>query len=215
MRLGCACRPATCSINLMRHAGKTMQTPALTIWIAGSSGCGVLCLKLIVEISSHSICEPRSNRAKPKPFSAVRPRSPCKGRHGPRRIGSPKQMFMHSAKISRSDVSGITYKQTRSPQHRAMKRSQAYQVQAVAVALGVAMPAMGFYQVRELLAALLIFSVLFGAVGMALLILCLIQEVALKGVTCLEACVAYVRAWHSGISGQPTKDHALRISRWN
>ena len=97
-----------------------------------------------------------------------------------------------------------------------MKQGHHYQVpRAVLATIGVALAAVGFYQVRELLAALLIFSVFFGAVGMALLTLFFIQEVALKGVTRLEERVAYVRAWHSGVSGEPAKDHILRSSRWN
>jgi hypothetical protein len=82
-------------------------------------------------------------------------------------------MFIHGAKISRSDVSAIAYKQTRSPRPWTMKRSNSHQVQAVVGALGVAVAAMRFYQVRELLAALLIFSLIFCIVGMALLILIL------------------------------------------
>ncbi len=118
--------------------------------------------------------------------------------------------------MSRPDVSGITYKQLRSPQNVNMERGYHYQIsRAVLATIGVSLAAVGSYQVRELLAALLIFSVFFGAVGMALLILFLIQEVALKGVTRLEERVAYVRAWHSGVSGQPAKDHILRGSRWN
>ena len=124
-------------------------------------------------------------------------------------------MFIHGLKISRSDVSAMAYKQTRSPQPWTMKRSHSHQVQAVVGALGVAVAAMRFYQVRELLAALLIFSLLFAAVGIALLILFLIHEAALKGVNCIEARVVCVRAWHSGVIGHPIKDHVLRGSRWN
>ena len=125
-------------------------------------------------------------------------------------------MFTQYGKVSRPDVSGITYKHLRSAQYRAMKQGHHYQIPStVLAAIGVAIAAVEFYQVRELLAALLIFSVLFGAVGMTLLILFLIQEVALKGVTRLEARVAYVRARLSDVSGQPGKDHVLRSSRWN
>jgi hypothetical protein len=117
-------------------------------------------------------------------------------------------MFIHGAKISRSDVSAMAYKQTRSPQPWTMKRSHSHQVQAVVGALGVAVAAMRFYQMRELLAALLIFSLIFCIVGMALLILFLIQEVTLKGLSRIEARVAYVCAGHSGVSSKPDKDQS-------
>jgi hypothetical protein len=47
--------------------------------------------------------------------------------------------------------------------------------------MGIAIVAIGFYRVRELVAALIIFSVLFGILGIALLTLFLIQELVLKG----------------------------------
>lgn len=95
-----------------------------------------------------------------------------------------------------------------------MKQGHHYQIpKAVPAVIGVAIAAVGFYRVRELLAALLIFSVLFSAVGMGLLILFFVQEVALKGVTRLEARLPYLRAWHSAVSGQAGKDHVLRSSR--
>jgi hypothetical protein len=97
-----------------------------------------------------------------------------------------------------------------------MKRSDPYKVaKAVVGTIAVALTTMAFYPVREFLAALLIFSVLFGAVGIALLILFLIQELALKGVTQLEARLACVRARHAAISGQRGDDHVLRSPRWN
>ena len=124
-------------------------------------------------------------------------------------------MFTQYGKVSRPDVSGITYKHLRSAQYRAMKQGHHYQIPStVLAAIGVAIAAVEFYQVRELLAELLIFSVLFIAMGMALLILFLIQEVALKGMARLEARMAYVHAWRSGASGMPAKYHVLRSSRW-
>ncbi len=82
-------------------------------------------------------------------------------------------------------------------------------------AIALAIAAIGFFQVRELLAALLIFSVLFCAGALAFFILFFIEEVAFKGVARFEAGVAHVRAWHSGALVQPGKDHQLRGSRWN
>ncbi len=102
------------------------------------------------------------------------------------------------------------------PQNVDMEQDRHYQIStAVLATIGVALAAVGFYQVRELLAALLIFSLLFATVGIAVLILFLIHEAALKGVNCIEARMVCVRAWHSGVSGQPGKDHVLRGSRWN
>jgi hypothetical protein len=77
-----------------------------------------------------------------------------------------------------------------------MKRGHAFQVEAAVGAIGLTVAAIGFYEVRELLAALVIFTVLFGSLGVAIVILFLIQELALKGVTRLEACLAGVRARH-------------------
>jgi len=61
---------------------------------------------------------------------------------------------------------------------------------ATAVILGSSLAAAEFYPVRELAAALIIFSVLFGTTGIALLSLILIQEAALKGVAHIEARLA-------------------------
>lgn len=70
--------------------------------------------------------------------------------------------------------------------------------------------AMAFYQVRELIAALVIFSVLFGALGATLLMLFFVQDATLKGVTQLEARMAYVRTRH----GAPTQAHDDHTA-WN
>jgi hypothetical protein len=113
-------------------------------------------------------------------------------------------------------VSEITYKQAHRLENDNMKRSDCYKVtKAIVGAIAVALVAIAFYPVRELLAALLIFSVLSGTVGMALLILFLVQELALKGVTQLEARLACVRARHAAISGQLDDDQVLRSPRWN
>ena len=97
-----------------------------------------------------------------------------------------------------------------------MKPNHSYEIpMAIAAVVGISIAAVGFYPVRELVAALAIFSILFGTVGMALLILFLIQEVAEKGVTHLEARLARVRARHSAASARPLNDHMLRTQRWN
>jgi hypothetical protein len=125
-------------------------------------------------------------------------------------------MFTQNAGISRPGVSAITYKQSRSPQHGIMKRDRYYLIPtAVMAAIGVARAAVGFYEVRELLAALLMFSLIFCIVGIALLIVFLIQEVALQGLNRLEARAVYVRASYSGASDRPDKNRISRSPRWS
>ena len=125
-------------------------------------------------------------------------------------------MFTPTARISLPDVRDVTYKQDRSLQNVTMKRGRSYQVgKAVVGAVGAAIAAMGFYQVREMIAALVIFSILFGTMGIALLMLFLIQEIALRGVTQVEARVACVRARHIAVSRQRDSDRVLRSIRWN
>ena len=65
-----------------------------------------------------------------------------------------------------------------------MKRNHV--MPAVAIIVGVSVAAVEFYSVRELIAALLMFSILFGIVGAGFLILIAAEELALKGMTLLE-----------------------------
>ena len=81
-----------------------------------------------------------------------------------------------------------------------MKRCLSKFVKASAVGIGLTLATMAFYQVRELAAALIIFSVVFGTVGTAFLLLILIQEAALQGVAWLEGSMAHVRARHAAPS---------------
>ena len=67
-------------------------------------------------------------------------------------------------------------------------------VRAMVVVLGVSAAAFEFYPVRELVAALLMFSIVFGVVGTGLLILIATEELALKGMTRLESRFAYISA---------------------
>jgi hypothetical protein len=67
-------------------------------------------------------------------------------------------------------------------------------VRAMAVVLGISVAAFEFYPVREVLAALLMFSILFGIVGAGFLILIATEELALKGMTLLESRLAYIQA---------------------
>ena len=61
-------------------------------------------------------------------------------------------------------------KQTRSAHDSILKRRHSYKVEASMAAFGLVIAGMWFYRVRELVAALAIFSSLFVAMGMALLI---------------------------------------------
>jgi hypothetical protein len=83
-----------------------------------------------------------------------------------------------------------------------MKRAYAYQLEVIVGVIGMAMAAIGFYEVRELVASLVLFTILFGALAMALLTLVLIRRMVLKGLTQFESCVVYVRAQHVAVSIQ-------------
>jgi hypothetical protein len=63
------------------------------------------------------------------------------------------------------------------------------------------------YQIREIAAALLIFSLAFGAVGATLLLLILIQEVALWGVAGVGALVSRLNVRHSLITTRHRHHH--------
>jgi len=73
-----------------------------------------------------------------------------------------------------------------------MKRT--YIVPTVAVVLAISATTVEFYAERELMAALLLFSVLFGIVGVVVLVLIAIDGVARKVMTLLESGFAYVGA---------------------
>jgi chromate transport protein ChrA len=72
-----------------------------------------------------------------------------------------------------------------------------------------------FYRIRELLAALVMFTLLFGILGMAFLMMFLVEQSALKGVSYFEAGLARVRAEHHNSSVQLHPDPAFRGPRWN
>ena len=106
----------------------------------------------------------------------------------------------------------FTHKQTRSAGDSSMKR-HSYRVEAIISAIVVAVVAAAFYQVRELAAALLIFSVLFSTVGMAFLILFLIQELALRALIRIETSMAHIRGQNTVASPQPHRNSMARSSR--
>ena len=59
------------------------------------------------------------------------------------------------------------------------------------IVVGLSLAAVEFYSVRELAAALIIFSVLFGAIGTVVLCVILIQEMSLRAMAQIEAHVAH------------------------
>jgi Flp pilus assembly protein TadB len=85
-----------------------------------------------------------------------------------------------------------------------------------AAALGVlALCASVFYRVRELLAALILFSAVFGVVMIAVLILWLVEQTAHEGAVRLGAHMAHLPARHIFA---PAREHAAHIHRnqpWN
>ena len=106
----------------------------------------------------------------------------------------------------------FTNKQTRSAGDSTIKH-HSYQVEAIIGAIVVSMAAAVFYQVRELAAALLIFSALFSTLGMAFLILFLIQELALRALIRIETSMARIRVQHTVASPQPYRNSMARSSR--
>lgn len=101
----------------------------------------------------------------------------------------------------------FAHKQTRSAHDSSLKRRHSYHVEAIMAAFSVFIASMWFYPMRELVAALAIFSILFVTIGMALLILYSIENLAVRGVTRLEARVAYARSRHVALLSQQDKDH--------
>ena len=85
-----------------------------------------------------------------------------------------------------------------------------------AASIGVlALSAAVFYRVRELLAALLLFSVLFGVVIIAVLILWLVEEAAHEAAVRLETCMAHIPSRHIVAPAQAHANHIRRSPPWN
>lgn len=83
----------------------------------------------------------------------------------------------------------------------------------IVVVLMLSVCVVEFYAVRELAAALIIFGVLFGTIGTVLLILILIEETALKGMSYVEERVSCVRTRHTAVSTGPGAP-IVRSKRW-
>jgi Flp pilus assembly protein TadB len=93
-----------------------------------------------------------------------------------------------------------------------------YSRKAVRAAAGIgvlALCAAVFYRVRELLAALILFSVLFGVVIIAVLILWLFGQATHEAAVRLEKQLGHIPARHIVVTSQVHTGHVLRTRPWN
>jgi hypothetical protein len=104
------------------------------------------------------------------------------------------------------------------PGAKASTARRIYSSKAVIATAGMgvlALSSAAFYRVRELLAALLLFSVLFGVVAVAVLILWLVERGAHEATVRLETRLVHIPAGHIFA---PARAHAGPIHRkspWN
>lgn len=124
---------------------------------------------------------------------------------------------MRSKAISENaDESEPRYLEGFSPEGPCVKASTAMRIwssKAVRAAAGIGVLALTgfvFYRVRELLAALLLFSLLFGVAIIAVLILWLIEEMAHEAAIRLETHIAYGPALHIVAASRRHGGHILR-----
>jgi hypothetical protein len=94
-----------------------------------------------------------------------------------------------------------------------LKHFPSYKITAVIAVVLAMLIGAEFYRIRELLAALVVFTVLFATLGMALLIVFLTREVAVRGMTYFERSMVHVRARHIVASAQPHGDAIFRSAR--
>ena len=88
-------------------------------------------------------------------------------------------------------------------------------VKAVAGISVLAVSASVFYRVRELLAALILFSAVFGVVIIAVLILWLVEEAAHEAAVRLETIMAHIPGRHIAAPSRGHAGHILRTRPWN
>ncbi len=129
---------------------------------------------------------------------------------------------MLSNEISnRADQSEPRNREGFSPEGSGVKASKTgwiYSGKAVEAAAGIgvlALSAAAFYRVREILAALLLFSVLFGVVIFAILIMWLVGEATHEAAVRLETHVAHIPARHIVAPSPGHAGHILRNPPWN
>lgn len=91
---------------------------------------------------------------------------------------------------------------------RAMKREKARRVIASVGVLGIALAAVAFYAVRDLLAAFVLFSVIFVALAAALLLIISAEEALVWGARWIENCLGRIRARHFALAGHAGAQHS-------
>lgn len=108
-----------------------------------------------------------------------------------------------------------------SPKGPAAKSSRARQIWSsrpaitAAVLGGLALSSAAYYRVRELVAALILFSFFFGVVMIAVLILWLIEQAASEAADRIETRIAHVPARRPVASARSHTGHALWRMPWN
>jgi hypothetical protein len=83
-------------------------------------------------------------------------------------------------------------------------------IRTVIAAIAIGATAAISFQVRELAAALLIFSIVFGTIGIAILLLVLVEEAALQGISRIATGLAHVRDRLTIFRGTLTSAHHLK-----
>jgi len=122
--------------------------------------------------------------------------------------------------IRRADQSESRNHEGFSPEGPCVRASTAgriYSSQTVKAAAGIgvlALSASVFYRVRELLAALILFSFLFGVVIVAVLILWLVERGTHEAAVRLETHMAHIPARHIFAPARAHADNIHRNPRW-
>ena len=104
------------------------------------------------------------------------------------------------------------------PSAKASTAGRIFSGKAVEAAAGIgvlALCASVFYRVRELLAALILFSAVFGVVILAVLILWLVEQAAHEGAVRLGTHMAHFPGRHIFAPARARADHIHRNPRWN
>ncbi|MGA7792176.1 MAG: hypothetical protein WCA19_04000 [Candidatus Acidiferrales bacterium] len=104
------------------------------------------------------------------------------------------------------------------PRAKASTAGRIFPGKAVEAAAGIgvlALCASVFYRVRELLAALILFSAVFGVVLIAVLILWLVEQTAHEGAVRLGTHMAHFQGRHLFAPARARADHIHRNPPWN
>jgi len=107
---------------------------------------------------------------------------------------------------------------TEAPVAKAWTVRRTYSGKAVEAAAGLGalgLSAAAFYRIRELLAAFILFSVVFGVVAIAFLILWLVERGAHEAAVRLETHIAHIPARHIVAPARARAIHIRRGPPWN